>query len=114
MTIMYGMTEQMLINLIKKGDLKMTTETKSSEEEDIYSCSVVISQAAILNFYGSIEKITESLQFLKNSLFFTDDEAYDSEVEGSEFKTIPVILTPQDDASGVRIFSLKNYKDNIY
>lgn len=78
------------------------------KDEEIWSCSVIISQQNIFYFWGEIPKIKEKLKFIKSSLFFAEPVKSDEE-ELIEFKFVPVILTAQKDVSDVRVFSLRNY-----
>ena len=90
-------------------------EIKNAIEEikkTIYGCSVVLSKKDILNFYGNKEEIKAKLKFIKGSLFEIEpiEDIYDKE---EEYLKLPVILTEQDDVSGVRIFYLRDFEENI-
>jgi len=68
-------------------------------QESVFGCSVVLSKENVLNFHGNKEEIKAKLKFIKGSLFEIEPTEDDGEEE--EYLKLPVILTEQDDVSGL-------------
>ena len=81
-------------------------------DESIYGVSVILSADKILNFCGTTKEIAEKLKFLRNSIFDMEPDMHEYDEE-ENFLKLPVILTEQDDVSGVYSFYLRDFEENI-
>ena len=63
----------------------------------------------VLNFSGHKEEIAEKLKFIRNSIL----DLRTNDMDEEDCYKLPVILTEQDDVSGVIVFYLRNFEKNI-